>query len=323
MKFLIIGLGSMGKRRVRCLQSLGFNNIIGFDPRSDRCAEAKKKYSIDVLTQIENIDIKAINAIIISTPPDNHYEYIKFAVRNKLHAFIEAGVFSKGLKEMDILAKKHSLLLAPSCTLKFHPAIKKIKKIIESREFGKFVNFSYHSGQYLPDWHPWESVKDYYVSKKSTGGCREIVAFELTWLTDIFGIPTGIKGFKGKNMDVGADIDDTYAISLQFKQGLGTLLVDVTSRYGIRNLVLNMENGQIMWRWDESFVNLFDSKVNRWIKYELEEKNAAEGYNRNITEGMYIEEIKTFVNAIKGNNCYLSNIEEEIRILELLYKTEK
>ena len=37
MKFLVIGLGSMGKRRVRCLMSLGEKDIIGFDPRQDRC----------------------------------------------------------------------------------------------------------------------------------------------------------------------------------------------------------------------------------------------------------------------------------------------
>ena len=30
MKFLVIGLGSMGKRRIRCLKYLGYENIIGF-----------------------------------------------------------------------------------------------------------------------------------------------------------------------------------------------------------------------------------------------------------------------------------------------------
>jgi len=42
MKFLIIGLGSMGKRRIRCLKIIGFNDIIGYDLRKDRREEAKK-----------------------------------------------------------------------------------------------------------------------------------------------------------------------------------------------------------------------------------------------------------------------------------------
>ena len=48
MKFLIIGLGSMGKRRVRNLQALGFADIAGFDTRDDRCAEVKVKYKIPI-----------------------------------------------------------------------------------------------------------------------------------------------------------------------------------------------------------------------------------------------------------------------------------
>ena len=40
--------------------------------------------------------------------------------------------------------------------------------------------FVYHSGQYLPDWHPWESYKDFYVSNPATGARREIVPFELS-----------------------------------------------------------------------------------------------------------------------------------------------
>ena len=39
MQVLVVGLGSMGKRRIRNLIKLGFKNIIGFDPRLDRRVE--------------------------------------------------------------------------------------------------------------------------------------------------------------------------------------------------------------------------------------------------------------------------------------------
>jgi threonine dehydrogenase-like Zn-dependent dehydrogenase len=42
--FLVVGLGSMGKRRIRNLKSLGYNDIVGFDKRADRRQEAKKLY---------------------------------------------------------------------------------------------------------------------------------------------------------------------------------------------------------------------------------------------------------------------------------------
>lgn len=46
MKFLVVGLGSIGKRRIRNLQYIDAGEIIGFDLRADRCDETKEKFGI-------------------------------------------------------------------------------------------------------------------------------------------------------------------------------------------------------------------------------------------------------------------------------------
>ena len=46
MKFLVVGLGSMGKRRIRCLLALNQKKVAGFDVRKDRRNEASKKYAL-------------------------------------------------------------------------------------------------------------------------------------------------------------------------------------------------------------------------------------------------------------------------------------
>ena len=42
LKIIVVGLGSMGKRRIRNLLKLGYCDIIGFDPRNDRRKETRK-----------------------------------------------------------------------------------------------------------------------------------------------------------------------------------------------------------------------------------------------------------------------------------------
>ncbi|OGW33622.1 MAG: hypothetical protein A2X58_08900 [Nitrospirae bacterium GWC2_56_14] len=320
MKFMVIGLGSMGKRRVRCLQALGHRDIIGCDIRTERRDEAARLYGIpatDGLDQVSTVD-----ALIISVPPDRHLDFMKMAVKHNKPAFVEASVVIDGLEDLNREALGKNVLLAPSCTLRFHPAIKDIKRIVQGGNYGKFTNFSYHSGQYLPDWHPWEKVTDYYVSQKDTGGGREIVPFELTWLVDILGCPEKVSGFYGRTMDVGADIDDTYALSLKFKQGFGTLLVDVASRFAVRSLVLNMERAQIVWRWDEATVHVYESDNQRWIEYKQKEASAHAGYNKNIIEDMYIEEMSAFITAVQGKGKFPSTLADDIEVLKLLYRAE-
>lgn len=312
----------MGKRRVRCLQALGFNNITGFDPKESRREEAQKLYGIKTLSRLSKADFNDTDAVLVSTPPDRHLEYINECIRTGKPAFIEASVILKGLPQAARWAKAKKVLICPSCTFSFHPAIKLIKEIVEGGKYGKFTNFSYHSGQYLPDWHPWEKVKDFYVSKKKTGGGREIVPFELAWLCEVLGFPVKVVACYGRTLDVGAPIDDTYALALKFKQGIGSLIVDVVARRAVRQFVLNMERGQIKWNWENQFLEIYDAKSGKLGKKAFSLGKAAKGYNKNIDEDMYIDEIRAFVRSARKEKLFPNDLAKDIEVLKILYKAE-
>lgn len=322
MKFLIIGLGSMGKRRIRNLQTLEIHEITGVELKEENRKEAEGKYGIKTADDVSKVNLSEIDAIIVSTPPDKHNEWIDFAIQNKKPVFVEASVILDGLAELSEKAKSAGVLVAPSCTLRFHPAIRTIKDIVKSGKYGRVTNFSYHLGQYLPDWHPWEKVSDVYFGKKETSGSREMVAFELTWLADIVGFPKKVAGFYGKTMDLGADIDDTYVISLAFDRAFGNLTIDVIARYAIRTLVLNMEQAQILWRWDDKAIKLYDADAKKWREIPLPEGRAAEGYNPNIIEEMYVDEIKAFIEAAQSKAPFPNTLDDDIKVLRILNQVE-
>jgi len=323
MKILIIGLGSMGKRRVRNLQTLSVAEIIAFDQSEERRREAELKYGIKTFGSFQEAIGQNPDALVISTPPNVHNEYIKLAIENKKPAFVEASVIIEGLIELADLAKKNNVFIAPSCTFRFHPAIKEIKKIVDSEKYGKVANFIYYLGQYLPDWHPSEDIRNFYVGKRETGGGREMVPFELTWIVDMFGLPKSITGFAGKTLDMKVDIDDTYSFSMDFGNKYGSVLIDVVARYAIRSLILNTQKAQITWRWDEDFIKIYDADLKKWESIFYQKSKAEAGYNENIGEGMYIDEMQVFVNAVEGKGKFPNTLEEDIKVLELLNKIEE
>lgn len=322
MKFLVVGLGSMGKRRIRCLQTLGFADITGIDLREDRRGETERLHSIRTLSRVDSECLAAADAVIISTPPNHHLEYLTAAVEAGKHVFVEASVTDTGLSDLDALARRKGVIVAPSCTLRFHPAVKQVALLVTSGTLGKVANFTYHSGQYLPDWHPWERVADYYVSNPETGGAREIVPFELTWLTEVFGWPSSVGGVRASTMNVGAAIDDTYVLTLRYPRMLGVLVVDVVARAAIRRLLVNMERGQITWEWGENAVRVYESDTGNWVTHSLPEPKAAAGYNKNIAEQMYVDEIASFVGAVSGGDPFPNTMSDDIRVLNLLYQAE-
>jgi len=322
MKILIVGLGSMGKRRIRCLQTLGISEIYGFDVRSNRRAEAVSRYSIHIFDRLP--DLREFDAVCISTPPDRHLEFILKAIEAGRPCFVEASVILEGLEDASNLAKKAGVLAAPSCTMRFHPAIKDINEIVQSNRYGKITNFSYHCGQFLPDWHPWEKVSEYYVSKKETGGAREIVPFELTWILSITGNPERIASFFGRTAaPIGADIDDSYSFALNFGSYFGSVTIDVVSRFATRSLILNLERAQIRWNWEDSLVRLFEADTSRWINYTQPLSQSAEGYNKNIGEQMYIDELHTFLKAVQGEVTFPNTLDDDIRVLKVVKDLEQ
>lgn len=323
MKFLIIGLGSMGKRRVRNLQAISAGTILGVDLLPDRRREVEKTYGIQTFDSLKNVPIDSVDAIIVSTPPAAHDFGIQFAIDHKKPVFVEASVVLGTLVRLNALANKKRVLVCPSCTMRFHPAIKIIKQLVQGGTYGDITNFSYHMGQYLPDWHPWEKLTDTYTSKKETGGAREMVAFEFTWITDIIGYPQIVRGVYGKTFPMGIDIDDTYAISVRSGRILGTAIFDVVARYATRRLVLNMQLGQILWSWDEPLVRIYDAKQRVWKKKLFPLGTSARGYNKNITEDMYIEEMKAFIAAIKRKKTFPNTLADDILVLKLIQTVER
>ena len=318
LTFFIVGLGSMGKRRIRNLRINGEKKIIGFDIRIDRRKEAEKKYNIQVIDDFTTFSPHDFDVLIISTSPEAHGDYIRYALGHKKHFFVEHPTTDDGYK--DIYENKHlEIVKAPSCTLLFYKPLKMIKKILDGDAIGKILAFQYHMGQYLPDWHPWEDYRKVYFSKKNTSACREMLPFELIWLNwlmdsqveDISGTIT-----KVSNLDM--DAEDIALAILKYKNGIyGNIIIDVISRKPFRTLRVLGSNGVLEWERFENTIRLYDATTETASILQVPKGNPEAGYVNE--EEMYNDEIKAFLDAIYGKASYPHTFEENLLNLQALF----
>lgn|GEM_PF-40853 len=323
VKILVIGLGSMGKRRVRNLLSNGIlkENIIGVDMRSDRATEAAQKYGIATHTELNGLDIESVRAFIISTPPDQHLYYAQLAAENGKHMFIEASVLSEGLIELADRADQFGFVVFPSCTMRYFAGPRRIIELLNSGAIGKVYAWQYQSGQYLPDWHPWESITEFYVSKPTTGGCREIVPFEMVWLVKVFGKVLEIDARHAKISDIPASIDDIYMLQTLHEGGvLGQLIVDVLGRSPIRVLRVTGSDGTLEWDDSNKQIRLFNVSSGKWHEEDVGVGSVESQYIN--PEEPYIEEIRQFLNCIRNGKLPDYTLREDVEILNILYQAE-
>lgn len=327
LKFLVVGLGSMGKRRVRNLQAIGVDDIAGFDIREDRRSEAAEKYGIVVYAEFTSaLENFCPDVLVISTSPEQHMAYAWHGLEHGLSCFIEASVVDADrILELHRRTVGTSVLMAPSCTMREFPGPKKIKELIQAGVIGRPLNLNYQTGQYLPDWHPWENIQDFYVSSRETGGCREIVPFELTWLNDIFGEPEAIGCVKAKLTDMNADIDDLYHCLLRYPEGLlANITVEVVSRPQVtRELRILGTDGQLVFSADENCVRYANNKTPNWVRFDLGGGTIESGYVN--PEEPYISEMRAFVLAVTQRNksIFPNTLLDDYRVLKTLYRLEE
>jgi predicted dehydrogenase len=327
MKILVVGLGSMGKRRIRNLSHIDAGTIAGFDIRTDRREEVNAIHGIDTYADFnEAIEKFAPDALIISTPPKFHYQYARAAVDMAVPCFVEASVVDQDkYTKLALDAREAGVFVAPSCTMRYFPGPRMVKEIVDSGIIGEVLSINYQTGQYLENWHPWENIKDFYVSDPITGACREIVPFEFTWLNDIFGTPTPLACTKSKVSKLDAEIDDIYVMTLRYpNDAIASVTVEVLSQpQATRELRLLGSGGQLVFSADEGVVRYATVKdPSDWVIKNIAAGSVESGYIN--PEEPYIEEMAAFILSVimKDESHFPNTLEEDASILDLLERLE-
>ena len=323
MRILIVGLGSMGRRRLRNLELLGGHELAGVELQAERASAVAAEHGIPIYGSFEEGLAWGPEAVVISTPPDRHTELALEAARHGLPFFTEASVVSTGMDELIETVQSAGVVAAPSCTMRFHPAVQTLRRLLYEHAVGRPLAVIHHVGQYLPDWHPWEDYRTFYVARRETGAAREIVPFELSWLTYLFGMPEALTGMRGRIGNLDADIDDVYSAILAFPGPLRcSLIVEVLSRPAVRLARIVTERGTLVWDWEARLVRCYRAEEDKWVDYPDPPPVPGPG-GKWVAENMYIEEMRAFVAAVEGRADFPLTLSEDRALLGLLERIEE
>ncbi len=323
MRALVIGLGSMGKRRIRLMRQLNKEiDIIGVDSRKDRCRETEEAYQISAGTDLAGALAAGADLAFICTAPLSHADLISLCLENGMHVFSELNLVSDGYDKNIALAKEKGLVLFLSSTFLYRREIDYIRSRVKTS--GSVLTYSYHAGQYLPDWHPWESYMEYFIGDNRTNGCRELMAIEFPWLCKVFGSVLDVTVKRGKKTALKTGYADSYVLLLEHENGIqGAVCMDVVSRKPVRNLEIFGED--IYFRWDGSARGLWEYHIDRKMEEQIDLYDSVDrqdGYAQFIVENAYLNEILAFYAAVEDGKQPEYGFLEDKEILALIDRIE-
>lgn len=319
MRVMVVGLGSMGKRRIRLMQQLDASiEIVGVDSRKDRRDEVMSLFGIETYHNMDEAITCKSHVAFVCTSPSSHGDIISQCLEARMHVFTEINLIADKYDENIKLAKKNERVLFLSSTFLYREEIKKIKELIRDRSDS--MSYSYHVGQYLPDWHPWEDYTSFFVGDVRTNACRELFAIELPWIQDIFGEVESVQVQKKKSTRLNISYPDTYMVILKHKAGAcGTINVDVVSRKPVRNLEVYGEDIYLTWQGNANslFVYDYDKKEETQVSC-YSNPTQLDNYASFVVENAYMDEIITFFDAVQNGTDVVYGFEEDKNTLQLI-----
>lgn len=317
MDIVVIGLGSMGKRRIRLIKEMfPAYNLIGVDGREDRRQESEKLFHINTFSSISDV-VFTVDCAFVCTSPLSHAAIISECLGRKWNVFTELNLVKDGYDENIKLAEENNITLFLSSTFFYREEIRYIRSKIDNN---KKWNYIYHIGQYLPDWHPWENFKEFFIGDQRTNGCREILAIELPWIIGTFGeiVDKRVVSDKMTNLNIG--FNDNYIIQLTHENGSkGAIVVDVVTPVAVRKLEVYSENNYMSWNGTPESLLEFDSETKNLNNVSLTEQTEhLEGYSSFVVENAYKNEIKEFFEVVLNGKTPLYGFKQDLKVLKII-----
>jgi predicted dehydrogenase len=258
-RVLVVGVGSIGLRHLRCFQNTGRTrmSICEVDPKlRSRIAE---EYRIDRC--YANLDAALAgnhDAAVIATPAHLHVPMALRLAEAGLHLLIEKPLSTSldGLDELQQFEQSQGLAIAVAYVLRTDPLLGAMRKAIVSGRFGRPVHVIAACGQNFPTYRP--AYREIYYHDHATGGgaIQDGLTHILNAVEWLVGPIDRVVADAAHEVLEGVSVEDTVNVLAQHGRVLGCysfnqhqapdeLTITVVCKHG----TVRFEDHKRRWRW--------------------------------------------------------------------------
>jgi predicted dehydrogenase len=310
---LICGLGSIGRRHLRNLQSLGRDEIVLLRTGKSTLPEDELE-GLPVEQELQ-LALKRWQpeAVIVSNPSALHLEVAIPSADAGCHLLIEKPVSNTmdGVDHLREALKRGGGQVLVGFQFRFHPGLKTAKRLLEEGIIGRVISARAHWGEYLPDWHPWEDYHLSYAARHDLGGGVVLtLCHPFDYLSWLMGEVEKVAGETDSLGGLELEVEDTAEVLLKFKEGgLASVHLDYNQRPASHWLEIVGTDGTIRWDNANGRTSWWSSQIGKW-----QEIPAPDGFQRN---DMFRDEMKHFLEIIAGSTKPVCSLEEGVQALRI------
>lgn len=313
-KVLIIGVGSIGERHLRCFKATGRAEVGLVETNVALRATVAERYAVPAEGVFDSVDAaiasKRFALALVATPAQVHIPIALKLVDAGLHTFIEKPLSTsrEGIDRLKELVKQRGVIAAVAYTYRAFPALLAMREALHSGRFGKPVQIVAKCGQHFPLYRP--AYRDIYYKDRKTGGgaIQDAITHIINAAEWLVGPIDRLIADAAHQVLPGVTVEDTVHIVARHGSVLGSYSLNQHQAPNETTITVVCERGTIR----------FEAHANRW-RWVTEPGGAWHDEESGPLErdSLYIAQAHRFLDAFEGKGtvaCTLDEGEQTLRV---------
>jgi predicted dehydrogenase len=308
---LIVGVGSIGERHLRCFQSTGRSDIFLCEINPALRKTVADRYSISESFDDYHRALDAQpEAVVICTPAHLHIPMAMDAARRGIHLLIEKPL-STTLDGIDPLREevaKKKLVAAVAYVYRAHPALSAMRDAVRSGRFGEIVEVVATAGQNFPFYRP--AYRDTYYKNRATGGgaVQDALTHIINAAEWIAGPVTELVADAAHQVLEGVEVEDTVHVIARHSTILSSFSLNQHQAPTEGSLTFIGKNGTAR----------FEMHNSRW-RWQTDPKDVwhDEAAQKLERDTLFTLQAESFLAAIEGSQKPLCSLDDGLQTLRV------
>ena len=321
MRFLVVGLGSIGRRHIHNLKRIYPTAKISVWRRKQTTEDLGDVAPLvdQVVTSIDDALASQPDAALVTNPASLHVETSLALAQNGVHLFVEKPISNTidGVDTLLELCRERDLVLMVGYNFRFYKPLQAMRQALTEGRIGRVLSLRTEVGQYLPDWRPGSDYRGTVSAQRELGGGVVLeLSHELDYVRWLVGEVETVSAQIGHLSDLEIDVEDTAEITLRFANGaIGNVHMNMIQRSATRTCRIIGTEGMLAWDFMSNNVGILVNGTSSWS-----DLHPREHIDRN---DMYVAELRHFLECVKGDETPIVSGDDGRRVLDIALATRR
>lgn len=308
-RLLVVGVGSIGERHLRCFQSTDRVEISICELNADLREKVAKQYSVQ--TQYADLDAALVDGhdcAVIATPAHLHIAMAQQVVEAGLDVFIEKPLSTNltGISELQNTLKEKQRKAAIAYVYRAHPALAAMKVDLDTGRYGKPVELVVVSGQNFPTYRP--AYREIYYKSRETGGgvVQDALTHSMNAGEYLVGPVKALVADYSHQVLEGVEVEDTVHVITRQGSLMGSFCLNQHQPANESSITVICERGMLRFEYQKSWYRRVTEPEGEWeVGYqEILERDT-----------LFQRQASAFLDYLDGSCPPLCSLEEGLQTL--------